>query len=386
MHLSHAIRMARLVFTSVFMLLLSLLVLWSCERVEDPQKTNPFEPGSPPDFNLVAELSAHHDTVSLNWDAVAGRGVRGYRLFRYGTLAEKIIEDALADLPDTVLSYADDTIIGGTTYLYKVAALDAAGRASDVEGQEGVEVQVPARGRIEITTTPDDAPWTVFGPQLEEGGSGDTVYEDQLQGSYTITWRELEGWERPDPNAQTGSLAPGDTLRFSGIYIELSTSAITDVSPDTGPTSGGTEVTITGANLQNTSNVTFGGTAAGLVQVSATQVRVTTPAHAAGAVDVVLTTSGGQATATNGFTYVAGPTITTISPDTGPTSGGTEVTITSDDHRREPSVHDFGDLWRDCGHRYDGGQQHSGASDHPRSFCWCGGCVADDVWRNGDRD
>ena len=50
--------------------------------------------------------------------------------------------------------------------------------------------------------------------------------------------------------------------------------------------------------------MTFGGTAAtNVTVVSSTSITATTPAHAAGAVNVVVTDSGGSGTLTNGFTY-----------------------------------------------------------------------------------
>lgn len=105
---------------------------------------------------------------------------------------------------------------------------------------------------------------------------------------------------------------------------------VSTVLPSSGPTAGGTAVTITGTNLGSTSVVTFGGTAATSFTVSsATQVTATTPAHAAGAVDVVVTTSGGSATSTGGFTFVAPmPTIASVAPSSGSILGGTTVTIT----------------------------------------------------------
>src|SRR5207245_5378840 len=65
--------------------------------------------------------------------------------------------------------------------------------------------------------------------------------------------------------------------------------------------------------------------------VCATHVNATTPAHAAGLADVVVTI-GGQSSATNAgdqFTYLAPtPTVTAIDPTSGPTAGGTAITIT----------------------------------------------------------
>jgi hypothetical protein len=105
---------------------------------------------------------------------------------------------------------------------------------------------------------------------------------------------------------------------------------VSTIVPSSGSTAGGTSVTITGTNLSSTTSVTFGGTAATSVTVgSSTQVTAVTPAHAAGTVDVVVTTSGGNSTSTGGFTFVApAPTITTVAPSLGSALGGTTVTIT----------------------------------------------------------
>ncbi|MBZ7927312.1 IPT/TIG domain-containing protein (plasmid) [Ensifer adhaerens] len=107
------------------------------------------------------------------------------------------------------------------------------------------------------------------------------------------------------------------------------TPTLTAVTPASGPTGGGTTVVITGTNLSGATAVTFGGTAAaGYTVNSATQITATAPARSAGFVNVVVTTSGGTATLTGGYTYVAAPTVTSVSPATGPTGGGTTIIIT----------------------------------------------------------
>ncbi|MEV4510246.1 IPT/TIG domain-containing protein [Dactylosporangium sp. NPDC049525] len=100
------------------------------------------------------------------------------------------------------------------------------------------------------------------------------------------------------------------------------------VSPTLGTT--GTPVTITGTDFTGATTVTFGGVAAtSLVVVSATQITATAPAHAAGAVDVVVTTAlCGPSTGGPQFTYAAQPAVSSLSPNTGSTAGGTSVTIT----------------------------------------------------------
>ncbi len=109
---------------------------------------------------------------------------------------------------------------------------------------------------------------------------------------------------------------------------------VTGVSPASGSTAGGQHVTITGTGFAAGATVTVGGQAATSVQVdSGTQITATTPAHPAGVADVVVTTIGGSSvtSAADRYTYVtpvSPPTVTGLSPASGPTSGGRRVTVT----------------------------------------------------------
>ncbi|MEO4000559.1 IPT/TIG domain-containing protein [Mesorhizobium sp. CAU 1732] len=103
------------------------------------------------------------------------------------------------------------------------------------------------------------------------------------------------------------------------------------ITPDLGSTHGGTVVTITGSGFTGTSAVSFGATPAASYSIdSDTQITATTPAGAAGTIDVVVTALAGTSapSAASRFTYVAPPTISAITPASGSTLGGTAVTIT----------------------------------------------------------
>ena len=107
--------------------------------------------------------------------------------------------------------------------------------------------------------------------------------------------------------------------------------SITTVSPNSGLSTGGTAVTITGTDFVSGATVTFGGTSASVTFVNSTQLDVTTPAHVVGAVDVVVTNPDAQFdTSVNGYTYdsAPAPSVTGVSPTSGSTAGGTSVTIT----------------------------------------------------------
>ncbi|GIJ24716.1 IPT/TIG domain-containing protein [Micromonospora lutea] len=106
---------------------------------------------------------------------------------------------------------------------------------------------------------------------------------------------------------------------------------IASVVPDSGPTTGGTTVTITGTGLTGATGVTFGDTPGTslVVDPSGTSLTVDTPPGQVGPVDVTVLIPGANATAPDGFTYVAAPpTAGSITPNAGPQSGGQAVTIT----------------------------------------------------------
>jgi hypothetical protein len=107
--------------------------------------------------------------------------------------------------------------------------------------------------------------------------------------------------------------------------------SVSSVSPASGPTAGGTLVTINGSNLNGTSAVSFGGTAAAsFTVVSATQVTATTPAESAGTIHTNLTTPSGTSPSTGAdqYTFVAAPTVVSLNVTSGSTAGGTSVVIT----------------------------------------------------------
>ncbi len=106
--------------------------------------------------------------------------------------------------------------------------------------------------------------------------------------------------------------------------------AVTGITPNTGPTTGGTSVTITGTDFLGTTGVNFGTSpATNVTVVSPTEITATSPAHAVGPVDVTVTTAHGTSPTSPAdvFTYANLPVVTGITPTSGPAAGGTVVTI-----------------------------------------------------------
>jgi len=133
---------------------------------------------------------------------------------------------------------------------------------------------------------------------------------------------------------------PGGTSATSATDIFTYTAAtttaptVTSISPNWGPTPyapWSSHVIITGTGFTGATNVYFGGIPTySYIVNSATQVIADIPMHAAGIVDVTVVTPGGTSATSpaDQFTYTAPPVVTGISPSSGPTTGGTVITIT----------------------------------------------------------
>lgn len=95
-------------------------------------------------------------------------------------------------------------------------------------------------------------------------------------------------------------LVPSSALSFTSVtlcygYPVCAAPIVTNVVPHSGPRTGGTTVTITGSGFENsTPSVTFGSTAAASFVVNSdTSITAVSPVHAAGIVDVRVTTVSG---------------------------------------------------------------------------------------------
>jgi IPT/TIG domain len=128
-------------------------------------------------------------------------------------------------------------------------------------------------------------------------------------------------------------------------YNNKTVPAVTHVTPHRGSTGGGTLVTIHGSNLTGATAVDFGANAAtGVTVITSHLVTATSPAGAAGTVDVTVTTPDGTSATDTGdqFTYGAvGPVVTHIAPHKGPVAGGTVVAISGQNLSGTTAV-DFG--------------------------------------------
>lgn len=125
-------------------------------------------------------------------------------------------------------------------------------------------------------------------------------------GMHTVEFQPLAGWLTP--SSRVVGVADTETSSLTVDYVEAGTTPkITYLTPNSGPVSGGTGVTIGGANFGSPASVTFGGIPASTVTVvSDTELRAVAPPGAStGSVDVAVTVPAGTINAPTAFAYLS---------------------------------------------------------------------------------
>jgi hypothetical protein len=122
------------------------------------------------------------------------------------------------------------------------------------------------------------------------------------------------------------------TLNNSFTYVALPSINTTpgSIDPAAGITQGGTPVTIHGSNLSNPQFVLFGITAAtstisntsGATLIAVSPAYLGPQASLPAIVGISVRTAGGTGTLDNAYTYVGPMSITSVTPNRGPTGGG----------------------------------------------------------------
>jgi PKD repeat protein len=158
-------------------------------------------------------------------------------------------------------------------------------------------------------------------------------YTEAWNSAVTLTSLLFEvkgGTSQAEANAPGKVIFDNFTFKRNG-QAPVQPPTLSSVSPVSGPSTGGTVLTLTGTQFVSGATVSVGGTAATNVTViSGTSITATAPAQAAGVVSItVINPDGGSATLNNAYTYTAQPpTLTSVSPTSGSTTGGTVLTLT----------------------------------------------------------
>ncbi|HUA74511.1 MAG TPA: IPT/TIG domain-containing protein [Solirubrobacteraceae bacterium] len=134
-----------------------------------------------------------------------------------------------------------------------------------------------------------------------------------------------------------GAAGPASALQLSSEpgapLLASSGPAVLSVTPDEGPSAGGTKVTILGERFAGATTVAFGSTVVTLKKPSKSQTKIKVVAPAAaglGTVDVTVTSPEGtsEATPADEFTYTSSPpAVGKLSPNHGPAVGGKSISV-----------------------------------------------------------
>jgi hypothetical protein len=303
--------------------------------------------------------------VTLAWDPNPEADVAGY-IISYGTSSRQYTTSVdVGDTTTFVFAQPDPTKV----YFLAVQAYNDAGLRSPFSNEvstaaaarpltatgltSNAPAQVPSGHIITFTATaaggraPYQYKWWV------SDGAASTVGQNWSTNN-TFAWTptlakpsyRITVWVRNAGSTVDNFDNPSATLSMTvAVSANLTLLTLSGVVPNTGSTVGGTTVTIRGANFAPGATVSFGGAAATAVTVvNSTSITARTPAHAAGAVAVVVTNPNRQSgVRSNAFSYTAPaapprttapppttppPTVSSVMPSSGSTKGGTTVKIT----------------------------------------------------------
>jgi IPT/TIG domain len=115
-----------------------------------------------------------------------------------------------------------------------------------------------------------------------------------------------------------GPLDAATGAQVFNITADPTAPTVTAITPATGPTLGGTGVTITGTGFTGATGVTIGGQAAAFTFVNDTSITATTPVGTAGTANVVVTTPLDGNAANTLYTYALSPQVVSFT-STAPT-------------------------------------------------------------------
>ncbi len=255
---------------------------------------------------------------------ISGTGLADATMVSFGGVAGMITTDSAAQITvssppgngtvDVAVTTPGGTSTAGT---FSYTAAPAAPAVTGISPASG-----PTSGGTSVTIS---GTGLASASKVSFGGAAGTITADS---STKITAKSPAGKGTVTVTVTTsgGTATAG---KFTYQAAAPAAPVVSGVSPASGPAAGGTSVTISGKNLSGASKVSFGSTGGTITADSSTSITAKSPAGS-GTVNVTVTTKGGTSATSSAdeFTYVAAPDITEVSPTSGPTTGGTPVTIT----------------------------------------------------------
>ncbi len=265
--------------------------------------------------------------VDLTWTQNDFDLLAGFNLYRATSISGTYSLINTSIIPPDQRAYQDTDVQPGQPYYYKFTIVKSDMSESDdsnVAPATPVDTIPPAISHTPLTEAPPGLPLTLYADVTDNVGIkevtlyvrniGETEYVSKTMThttgdrySATIAGSQvsspgLEYYIEADDGVSTVRTGRPDYAHQVAVEDRP---VVTIVSPDHGPTGGGTPVTISGSNFKAEATVTFGGAVAGNVTVlNSNQITCTTPPHYPAAVDVTVVNTDTQSdTLLLGFTY-----------------------------------------------------------------------------------
>jgi formylglycine-generating enzyme required for sulfatase activity len=170
-------------------------------------------------------------------------------------------------------------------------------------------------------------------PAAAQSCTGDIFANGVVNGADLGAMLSYWGPRTSDPFSVASDLNGDGVINGGDLGLLLSNwgpcaASISGITPTEGCFVGGTAITITGSYLGTATEVTVGGVPATIVTAnSLTTVTATTPVGILGPATVRVTTAAGTYAAPQTFTYMPA-SVSSIVPNVGGTTGGSQITIT----------------------------------------------------------
>jgi hypothetical protein len=299
-------------------------------------------------------------TESMNLQATGGEGkvdlswmqddfelLAGYNLYRSANSTNGFARINTSIVPAQQKAYRDTQVQPGQPYFYKFTVVKTDMGESDFSNvAQGTPLDTipPVITHTPLTSGSPGLPLTLFADVTDNVGVQSVTLYFRPIGSSAYTTRAMtkttgsryaatiEGSRLVSPGVEYYIVATDDvTPKTSGRpelpnqILVVDKPVVTVISPVRGPASGGTTVTIAGANFKTGATVTIGGLSATAVAIlSGNQIQCVSPAHFPATTDVAVNNPDGQSgILLRGFVFES-DTVSLGLPNTG---GGRQMVV-----------------------------------------------------------
>jgi hypothetical protein len=282
-------------------------------------------PAGQPQAAYTARLGATGGTAPYSWNGIAGSLPPGLTLdASTGNIAGAPTKTGAFSVTMQVTDSATPPQTVTQVFSLTISASPLEITTSSLPGGA---VGVGYSATLAATNGVPPYTWSLHGGQLPTGLSLQGS-NGQISGTPSQTGAFSFSVQARDSAGQTAS------SNLNANIAPANSPVVSNVSPASGPTSGGTLVTVSGSNFHAGATVLFGGITASSVTVnSATQIQAVTPIHIAGTIDVTVRNADSESsTLSSSFVYAARLTSITVRPADQTTPVGGQVQFTAIDN------------------------------------------------------